>query len=139
MAFHCSKIGSIFGLIGSVILMIAGLFGITISRSYIFAYPGFNFFVPYITVLVTIALSACGITGSVLVLRDLQWGYALVLGAGLIGIVASFIPIYTYDTGYDHFIYLYLSGTAMYGDLAVMVVGSVIGFALAEKKERNEF
>lgn len=139
MAFHSSKIGAIFGLIGSVILMLAALFGITMSRSYILNYPGFNFFLPYITVIVTVALSACGITGSVLVLRDLPWGFVLVLVAGLLGIVGSFIPIYAYDTGYGYIIYLYVAGTAMYADLAVMIVGAIIGFALAEKTERKEF
>lgn len=99
-------------------------------------YPGLPIFVPYITAVTTIALSACGITGSVLVFRDLHWGYIFLLSAGILGIIGTFIPIYVYDSGYGSLYYYYLVSTAIYIDLATMVVGAILGFALAEKKER---
>ena len=135
MAVHNRKIGAILGLIGSVILMIVGLYWISMSRNYINAYPGFPFFIPYITALVTIVLSAFGIMGSVLVLRDLFWGYIFLITAGLLGIIGSFIPIYVYDTGWGYIIYFYLVSTAMYADLALMVVGAILGFGLVEKRD----
>lgn len=136
MAVRSSKIGAIIGLIGSVILLVVGLFWISNSRNILGGYPGLPFIVPYISALITIVLSACGITGSVLVFRDLHWGYIFLLSAGIFGIIGSFIPLYVYDTGYGYQYYMYLVATGLYIDLALMVVGAILGFALAEKKER---
>jgi hypothetical protein len=136
MGVRNNKIGAIPGLIGSVVLLMAGLYWISMGRMMYSGYPGFSIFIPYIIALITIGLSAFGITGCVLVFRDFQWGYIFLLIAGIVGIIGSFIPIYAYDQGYGYIQYFYLVNTAMYGDLALMVVGALLGFALAEKKER---
>ena len=137
MGLKSSKIGAIIGMIGSTIFLIVGLFGLTIARMMYNPDPLFPQFLPYITALLTIALSACGIVGSVLVLRDAPWGYIILLCAGIIGIVGTLIPIHVYDDGYGWVYYTYLVNTAMYIDLVPMVVGAVLGFALADKKERQ--
>jgi len=135
MAVQNFKIGAIIGLVGSTIFLITGLFGITIGRMMYHPDPYFPMFLPYITGLLTIALSASGIVGSVMVLRDQSWGYILLIVAGIIGIAGTLFPIYAYDEGYGIY-YTYLINTAMYIDLVPMVVGAILGFALAEKKER---
>jgi len=75
MAVQSSKIGAIIGMVGSTIFMITGLFGITIARIAYYPDPYYPMFLPYITGLLTIALSATGIVGAVLVLRGSSWGY----------------------------------------------------------------
>lgn len=136
MAVRSSKIGAILGLIGSVILMVVGLFWISMARNMLGGYPGLPFFIPYLSAIITILLSACGITGSVLVFRDLHWGYIFLISAGILGIIGSFIPLYVYDSGYGYLYYFFAVTTGLYIDLALMVVGAILGFALAEKKER---
>lgn len=135
MAFDNRKIGAIVGLVGSVILMVVGFYGVTIGRMIYSSYPDYPIFILYITSLVTIGLSAFGVAGSVLVFRDQFWGYIFLIAAGIVGIIGSFIPIYTYDVGYGYFIYTYLNNTALYADLALMIVGAILGFGLKEKRE----
>ena len=137
MGLKSSKIGAIIGMIGSTIFMIVGLFGLAMARVMYIPDPYLPDILPYITALTTLALSACGIVGSVLVLRDASWGYILLLCAGIIGIVGTLLPIHAYDDGYGWVYYTYLVNTAMYIDLVPMVVGAVLGFALADKKERQ--
>lgn len=138
MAIKNSKIGAILGLIGSTILLIVGLYTISFARLAYFPIPNYPAFLPYITAMVTIALSACGIVGTILVFRDFPMGYIFLLIAGIVGVISSFIPIYSYDLGYGYIYYTYLSSSMLYADLVLMVVGGILGFALAEKKERKE-
>ena len=137
MAVQNKKIGAILGMIGSTIFLIVGLFGLTFARIGYNPDPNFPFILPYFTAMLTIALSALGMVGSVMVLRDASWGYILLLVAGIVGIAGTLIPVHTYDDGYGWVYYTYLINTAMYIDLVAMVVGSVLGFALADKKERQ--
>jgi len=136
MGLEKGKVGAIICLNGSVILMIVGLYWISMGRFLYPSYPGYSIIIPYITALLNIALSAFGITGSVLVLRDLSWGYIFPLVAAILGIIGSLIPIYVYDTGWGYIYYSYLVNTAMFIDLALMLVGGILGLALSEKKER---
>jgi hypothetical protein len=135
MAFDNRKIGAIVGLVGSVILMVVGFYGVSIGRMIYSSYPDYPIFMIYITSLVTLVLSAFGVAGSVLVFRDHFWGYIFLIAAGIVGIIGSFIPIYSYYVGYGYFIYNYLNNTALYTDLALMVVGGILGFGLKEKRE----
>ena len=121
MGLKSSKIGAIIGMIGSTIFMIVGLFGLAMARVMYIPDPYLPDILPYITALTTLALSACGI----------------LLCAGIIGIVGTLIPIHAYDDGYGWVYFTYLVNTAMYIDLVPMVVGAVLGFALADKKERQ--
>ena len=89
------KLGAIFGLIGSVILLIVGLGSFTMS-SYMFPSGSVPIFIPYIPSIVTSAVSALGMYGAVIVFRDNFTGYTFLLLAGIIGIIGTFIPIYTY-------------------------------------------
>jgi len=136
MSAKSSKVGAILGLIGSTILLIVGLANVLLARNLYYPDPYYPAILPYITALATIALSAFGITGSTLVFRDLRWGYIFVLIAAIVGIVGTLIPIYVYDTGYGLYM-TFLVSTAIYADLALMLVGGILGFALAEKKERT--
>ena len=130
------KIGAILGLNGAGILLIVGLFGISIARM---GYsPYIPPVIPYITGVVTIAFSACGIVGAVLVFRDNSVGYVYLLTAGIAGVICTFIPIYIYDHGYGYIQAFYLCSTAVYIDLVLMLMGGILGFALVEKKERKE-
>ncbi len=137
MGLQSSKIGAILGMIGSTIFLIVGLFGLTLARIGYNPDPNFPIIISYITALLTIALSACGFVGSILVFRDLPMGYIILLVAGIVGIVGTLVPVHVYDMGYGYVYYTYLINTAMYIDLVLMVVGAVLGFALAEKKERQ--
>jgi len=95
-------------------------------------------FIPYITAIVTSAVAAFGIFGAVSVFRDNYTGYTFLLLAGIIGIIGTFIPIYTYTDQWDWSYSFYLTGSAAFIDVVFMVIGGVLGFALAEKKERDE-
>ena len=130
------KIGAVFGLIGAVILLIVGLASFTTSRMY--SYGNIPIFIPYITSIVTAAVAAIGIYGAITVIRDNPTGYTFLLIAGIVGIVCTFIPIYAYDDGYGWIQTFYLSTSGMFIDLVLMLVGGILGFALAEKKERIE-
>ena len=131
------KLGAIFGLIGSVILLIVGLGSFTMS-SYMIAYGSVPIFIPYITSIVTSAISALGMYGAVIVFRDDFTGYTFLVLAGIIGIISTFIPIYVYIDEWDYAYTYYLSRSGGYIDLVFMLVGGILGFALAEKKERKE-
>ena len=76
--------------------------------------------------------------GAVLVFRDHFEGYTFLLLAGIIGIIGTFIPIFSYIDEWDWVYTFYLSSSAEFIDLVFMVVGGVLSFALAEKKEREE-
>jgi len=131
------KLGAIFGLIGSVILLIVGLGSFTMN-SYMYSYGSVPIFIPYITSIVTAAISALGMYGAVIVFRDDFTGYTFLLIAGIIGIIGTFIPIYVYIDEWDWAYTFYLSSSGAFIDLVFMLVGGILGFALAEKKERNE-
>ncbi len=137
MAVQNAKIGAILGFIGAVILLIVGLSGISMSIN--LYGPGFvPIFIPYITAGVTSAISAMGLYGAVLVIRDNFTGYTFLLIAGIIGIIGTFIPIYSYDAGWGYIQLFYLSSSFSFIDLVLMLIGGILGFALAEKKETIE-
>ena len=136
MAVQNPKIGAILGLIGSIFLLIAGLFTISLSRMISNPDPNYPAFLPYIAGGVTIAISAFGISGAILVFRDYPFGYIFLLVAGVLGVIGSFIPIYYYDSGYAIYTF-YLNHTLLHVDLVLMIVGGILGFALADKKERK--
>ena len=134
MVVHNRKIGAILGLIGSTILMIVGLFTLSITRIYISS--SIPIFVYIIAGLVTAALAACGILGSVLAIRDnFTTGYTLLLLAAIIGIFGTFFPIYAYDDGWGYAQWFFLANTAIYADLVPMLIGAILGFALVEKRD----
>lgn len=135
MTVKSSKVGAILGLIGSTILLIVGLASVSMSRNAYHPDPYFPFFLPYITAFVTVTLSAFGLLGSLLVFRDTTMGYIFLLIAGIVGIVGTFLPIYIYDDG-GYIVMNFLVSTFIYADLILMLVGGILGFALAEKKER---
>ena len=135
------KVGAILGIIGSTIFLMAGLFTVATSRVY------YNPFDPmavpiiifYLTGITNVAIGSVGIVGVVLAFRDINIaGYILLLVAGAVGIVCTFIPIYIQDDGYGWIRFYYLCATALYGDLVLMFVGGILGFALAPKKGRPE-
>jgi hypothetical protein len=133
------KVGAIVGMIGSTVFMIVGLFTISMARLY-YTPPGFPIFINYITGITTLAISACGIVGSVLAFRNINTaGYTILLIAGIAGIVGTFIPIYVYDDGWGYLQFYFLCGTALYGDLVLMLVGGILGFALPEKNKRKDY
>jgi len=137
MAVQNAKIGAILGFIGGVILLIVGLSGISMSIN--MYGPGFvPIFIPYITAGVTSAISAIGLYGAVLVIRDNFIGYKFLLIAGIVGIIGTFIPIYVYIDEWDWTYSFYLSSSFSFIDLVLMLIGGILGFALAEKKERKE-
>lgn len=138
MVVQNTKIGAVAGLIGSVILLIVGLSTISMTRLSYYPDPNYPTILPYIVGAVTSAVSALGIFGTVLVFRDDHTGYTWLLLAGIIGIIGTFIPIYSYDMGYGYIFTTFLVNTALYSDLVLMTVGGILGFALAEKKEREE-
>ena len=133
MAVQNSKIGAILGLIGSFILLIVGLYTIRLIYN---PDPNFPVILPYIIGGTTIAISAFGISGTVLVFRDYSFGYIFLLVAGALGVIGTFIPIHSYDAGYTIYI-TYLSNSFIYIDLVLMVLGGILGFVLADKKERK--
>ena len=133
-----AKIGAILGGIGSTIFLIVGLFTISMARMY-YSAPSYIIIVSFIAGIATITLAACGLVGAVLVFRDINTaGYTILIIAGAAGIIATFIPIYIYDHGYGYLQLFYLCNTALYSDLVLMLIGGILGFALAEKKERKD-
>jgi len=138
MAVQNKKIGAILGMLGSTILLIAGLFSITMYRSYY--EPSFPLFIPYIMGGATIALSVWGMVGSVFVFRDTPTaGYIILLTAATLGIFGTFFPIYSYDEGWGYIQIFYLCNTVVYSDLVLMLVGGLLGFALVDNRERQEY
>jgi len=137
MATKTTKKGAIIGLLGSSILLMMGLVSISLASLY-YSNPDYPAFLPYIIGGVTIALSAFGLFGSILVFRDINIGYVILLVAGIAGIIGTYTPIYIYVTEWGYIRTFYLSNSFLYVDLALMVVGGILGFALAEKKERKE-
>ena len=134
MVIKSNKAGAILGLIGSTLLLIAGLAVLAMSRTAYHPDPNFPLILPYITSLTTIALSACGLAGTILAFRDVNWGNILILCAGMVGIIGSFLPIYIYEnSGYYYF--QYLVSTLLYADLVLMIVGGILGLSLAPKKK----
>ena len=137
MAGENPRVGAILGLIGSTILLIVGLSGIPLSRVLSSTYPpDYPIFLFYITSGTTIAWSSIALYGIVKIYRDEENGKFILLMAGIVGIIASFIPIYFYDTGYGHMQTFYLSSTFIYADLVLIIVGGVLSYALVDKKER---
>ena len=133
MALQNSKVGAVLGLVGSFILLIVGLYTIRLLYN---PDPNFPAILPYIIGGTTIAFSALGISGAVLVFRDYSFGYIFLLVAGALGVIGTFIPIHAYDAGYTIY-FTYLSNSFIYIDLVLMVVGGILGFALADKTERK--
>ena len=134
-----AKVGAILGLIGSTIFLIVGLYSISMSRLFSTP-PGFPVIIYTIIGIANISLGSLGIVGVVLAFRDINIaGYILLLVAGAAGIIGTFIPIYVYDHGWGYIEYFYLCSTALYSDLVLMLVGGILGFALGEKRERQEY
>ena len=137
MAEKNSRVGAILGLIGSTLLLIVGLSGIALSRVLYSNYPpDYPIFLFYITSGTTIAWSSIALYGIVKIYRDDENGKLYLLMAGIVGIIATFIPIYFYDIGYGYIQIFYLSSTFMYADLVLIVVGGILSYALVDKKER---
>jgi peptidoglycan/LPS O-acetylase OafA/YrhL len=130
------RVGAILGLIGSVLLLVVGLSGIAMLRVVYSGVSDYPYFLGYITSGTTIAWSAIGLYGVVKMYREEEIGKKILLIAAVVGIIATFIPIYFYDTGYGYIQTYYLSGTFVYIDLVLMLVGGILSFALAGKKER---
>lgn len=137
MEIQKTKVGAVLGIIGSIILLIVGLSQISFTTMGFYD-PGFPAFVYYITAGVTSAVSALGLYGSLMVIRDDHSGYTFLFLAGIAGIVATFIPIYAYDHGYGYIQTFFAGASFGFIDLVLMLVGGILGFALAEKKERKE-
>ena len=134
-----AKVGAILGIIGSTIFLIVGLYTISMTRL-LYTPPDFPIITNYITGITNIALGSLGIVGVVLAFRDINIaGYILLLVAGAAGIIGTFLPIYSYDQGGGYYTYYYLCNTLLYGDLILMIVGGILGFAIAPKKERKDF
>ena len=137
MAEKNSRVGVILGLIGSTILMIVGLSGIALSRVISSVYPpDYPSFLVYITSGTTIAWSSIALYGIVKIYKDDENGKLYLLMAGIVGTIATFIPIYFYDIGYGYIQIFYLSTTFIYADLVLIIVGGILSYALADKKER---
>jgi hypothetical protein len=120
------KVGAILGIIGSTVFLIVGLYTILMSR---LLYTGIT----------NIVLGSLGIVGVFIAFRYInRAGYILLLVVGVAGIIFSYIPLYIWDdSGYLRF--YYLCSTALYGDLFLMIIGGLLGFALGGKKERKDF
>ncbi|MHA1194247.1 MAG: hypothetical protein ACTSP9_18530 [Promethearchaeota archaeon] len=136
MAGENFRVGAILGLIGSTILMIVGFSGIAMSRVVYTVDPNYPSFLVYITSGTTIAWSCIALYGTVKIYRDEENGKLILLMAGLVGVIATFIPIYFYDAGYGYILTFYLSSTFIYADLVLIIVGGVLSYALVDKKER---
>jgi peptidoglycan/LPS O-acetylase OafA/YrhL len=137
MAEMSPRIGALLGLIGGTVLLISGLSGISMARMYIYGSSDYPIFIMYITSGTTIAWACIALYGVVKIYRDEEIGKRILLIAGIVGIIATFIPIYFYDTGYDYIQTFYLSSTFIYADLALIIVGGVLSYALTEKKEKE--
>ncbi|NHJ25206.1 MAG: hypothetical protein EAX89_11555 [Candidatus Lokiarchaeota archaeon] len=129
------RVGAILGLIGSVILLIVGLAGIALLRAVYMGGSSYPYFLNYISSGTTIAWSAIGLYGVVKMYKEDDIGKKILLIAAVGGILATFIPIYFYDAGYGYIQTFYLSGTFVYIDLVLMLVGAILSFALAGKRE----
>ena len=136
MAEMSTRIGALLGLIGGTLLLINGLVGMTMARMSGYIDPDYPSFLFYITSGTTIAWSCIALYGTVKIYRDEKMGKKYLLIAGIVGIIATFIPIYFYDSGYGIQTF-YLSSTFLYVDLVLIIVGGVLSYALAEKKEEE--
>lgn len=129
--------GAIVGLIGSIILLVVGLTGITLVRSIYYLSPDYPYFIVYINSGVTIALSAFALYGVIKQFKQEKAGREILLIVGIVGIIASFIPIYFYDQGYGYIQTFFLGGTFVYIDLVLILVGGILGYALTGKEEER--
>lgn len=132
-------LGATVGLIGSLLLFSISLLCVSFFH-YQVDYHHQYILINIIGIFTTL-ISAFGMYGSVLAFKDDARGYTYLLVAGAIGVVGTFIPIFASESSWNWPPYIhifYLVSTAYYIDLILMVVGGVLGFALAEKKERKE-
>jgi hypothetical protein len=130
-----SKVGGILGLVGSVLMLSNGFSTMSFS---LYGYPPGPFeFLKYIVGGVTMVIGVFGMSGSVLALGDCTYGYIFLLVAGGLGVIGTFIPIRIIDFGSGYLSITYLSTTLIYIDPILMIVGGILGLALADKTERK--
>jgi len=128
-----AKVIAFLGLLSGVILLIVGL-----SATRIYGTTGNSYIFGSISAIMTIIWACLALISSVLLLREKNLGYALLLIAGIGAIIGNFIPIYsyTYDPwGYGgYLVVIYLNSTGSYVDIALMLIGGIYGVALPDKK-----
>jgi hypothetical protein len=133
-----NKIGAIVGLIGAIILLSVGLSGISDARLPTTPDPDIPVMTLYIQAVATIVFSAFGILGSILAFKGNLFGYPCLLVAGIGGIAGTFFPIYSSYAGGFLIEICFMIDTLQYFDLALMLVGGILGLTLLEKRERKD-
>ena len=133
MTNQINKIGAISGLIGSMILLSVGLSIILDARFPGFLDPEYPSGLPYMQAIITIIISAHGIFGAILAFKDNIYGYLCLLIVGIIGIIATFSPIFVSIAGGILTHIYFASSTFRYIDLVLILTGGILGLALKEK------
>jgi magnesium-transporting ATPase (P-type) len=141
MVVNYKHLGAILGSIGSSIELMIGLM--------VFSHAGqrilyWNFYLAIIDTIAGITMVLIGVFGtfgSILAFKNETRGYKYLLSAGAFGVIGTLIPI-------GIFVYPLISPlhpgisnlvtTYYYFELILMVIGGVLGLALAEKKEKKE-
>ncbi|NHJ20938.1 MAG: hypothetical protein EAX91_08355 [Candidatus Lokiarchaeota archaeon] len=142
MVVNYKHLGAILGTIGSFFEFMIGLTAISYGAFMGLYFSFYLIFINYIRGFIMVLISALGMYGSVLAFKNEAGGYKYLLGAGTIGVIGTLVPIGIFV--YPLFIpsypqILYLVVTNYYFELILMVIGGVLGLALAEKKEKKEY
>lgn len=132
------KVGAIIGLIGSAILLSVGLSGILDARLPTLPDPEISILTLYIQAVATIVISAIGILGSILAFKNNLFGYPVLLVAGIVGLAGTFFPISSSYAGETLISIFFMIDTIQYLDLALMLVGGILGLATLLGKKREE-
>lgn len=138
MSLHKREIGSIFGLIGSMILLSVGISRISDLYLPIFPYPDVPVASLYMQAIATIIISVFGIIGAIIALKDNPFGFPCLLIAGIGGLVGTFFPIFRSWAGVFLIEIYFMIDTYQYLDLVLMIVGGLLGLVLREHIKRKE-
>ena len=141
MVVNYWHLGAILGSIGSFFEFMIGLVAMSSGAFMGFYFNFYLLIINYIRGFIMVLISALGMYGSVLAFKNEARGYNYLLGAGAIGVIGTLIPIGIFvnplfSPSYPQILYLVV--TNFYFELILMVIGGVLGLALAEKKEKKE-
>ena len=132
-------VGPILALVGGGIMLMSGYFvfsSIALNEAELtggglsWADVGFSRELMYIRFILTLLWGVLGIIGGILALMGKKFGSILALIGGILGIAGMFIPLGTITIVIP--VPVSISGSFLFVDAALMLIGGILGLALKE-------